>query len=255
MRQTLSVIVITKNEEDRIARCLKSIEKIADEIIVFDSGSTDKTVDIVRQFTDKVFITDWQGFGIQKQRALEKATCNWVLSLDADEEVDEQLASTISALLKSEPTHSAYKLRWRNIFLGKVTRFGRTGRAPTRLFKRETSHFTKDIVHEKVVHQGDAICLKGGYLKHYSVRDFEHLLYKNRDYTCLMATKKFKAGKKSHGIPLALLRSMLTFIQIYIFRLGILDGSRGLLFAVLFAQYQFNKYAGLWALEQSNSNK
>ncbi len=70
MRQTLSVIVITKNEEDRIARCLKSIEKIADEIIVFDSGSTDKTVDIVRQFTDKVFITDWQGFGIQKQRAL-----------------------------------------------------------------------------------------------------------------------------------------------------------------------------------------
>ncbi len=177
------------------------------------------------------------------------------MSLDADEEVDEQLAPTISALLKSEPTHSAYKLRWRNIFLGKVTRFGRTGRAPTRLFKRETSHFTKDIVHEKVVHQGDAICLKGGYLKHYSVRDFEHLLYKNRDYTCLMATKKFKAGKKSHGIPLALLRSMLTFIQIYIFRLGILDGSRGLLFAVLFAQYQFNKYAGLWALEQSNSSK
>ena len=96
--------------------------------------------------------------------------------------------------------------------------------------------------------------MKGGYLKHYSVRDFEHLLHKNRDYTCLMATKKFKAGKKSHGLALALLRSMLTFIQIYIFRLGILDGSRGFLFAVLFAQYQFNKYAGLWALEQTKSN-
>ena len=85
---TLSVIVITKNEEDRISRCLNSIKSIADEIIVFDSGSTDKTVEIAKQFTDKVFITDWQGYGIQKQRALDKAACDWVLSIDADEEVE-----------------------------------------------------------------------------------------------------------------------------------------------------------------------
>lgn len=253
MKNTLSVIVITKNEEDRIARCLSSVTSIADEIIVFDSGSTDKTVEIVKQFTDKVFITDWQGYGIQKQRALDKATCDWVLSIDADEEVDSKLAQEITRLLNQDSIgHNAYKMRWKNIVFGKPTRFGRTARACTRLFRRNGSRFDEAIVHEKVLFEGETGVIGKGFLNHYSIRDFEHLLYKNRLYAVLMAEKKFAKGKKSHGVLLAALRGLLTFVQIYVFRLGFLDGGRGLLYAVIYAQYTFNKYAGLWSLEQQS---
>ncbi len=250
MRQ-LSVIVITKNEEDRIGRCLDSVKNIASEIIVFDSGSTDNTVEIAREYTSHVFITDWQGYGIQKQRALEKATCEWVLSIDADEEVDEKLAKAIINLLEQDVIkYKAYKVRWKNIIFGKATRFGRTARAPMRLFERANAKFDGAIVHEKVVYEGGAGLIKQGYLNHYSIRDFEHLLYKNRLYALLMAKKKHEKGKKSFGLPVAVVRALISFMQIYIFRLGILDGSRGLLYAIMFAQYTFNKYAGLWAYEQ-----
>ena len=253
MKITLSVIVITKNEEDRISRCLSSVTNIADEIIVFDSGSTDKTVEIAKKFTDKVFVTDWQGYGIQKQRALDKATCDWVLSIDADEEVDSKLAQEITRLLNQDfIEHNAYKMRWKNIIFGKPTRFGRTARACTRLFKRQGSRFDEAIVHEKVIFEGETGIIKKGFLNHYSIRNFEHLLYKNRLYAVLMAEKKFAKGKKSHGILLAVLRGLINFIQIYVFRLGFLDGSRGLLYAVIYAQYTFNKYAGLWSLEQQS---
>ena len=253
MKITLSVIVITKNEEDRISRCLSSVTNIADEIIVFDSGSTDKTVEIAKKFTDKVFVTDWQGYGIQKQRALDKATCDWVLSIDADEEVDSKLAQEITNLLNQDfIEHNAYKMRWKNIIFGKPTRFGRTARACTRLFKRQGSRFDEAIVHEKVIFEGETGIIKKGFLNHYSIRNFEHLLYKNRLYAVLMAEKKFAKGKKSHGILLAVLRGLINFIQIYVFRLGFLDGSRGLLYAVIYAQYTFNKYAGLWSLEQQS---
>lgn len=251
--RTLSVIVITKNEQDRIGRCLESIKSIADEIVVFDSGSSDKTVEIAKEYTSIVHITDWQGYGIQKQRALEMATSDWVLSIDADEEVDAVLAKEIVKLLQQETiNHNAYKLSLKNIIFGKKTRFGRTAKSCTRLFKRNGAAFDKAIVHEKVVFSGKVGVIKKGYLNHYSIRDFEHLLYKNRLYAVLMADKKYANGKKSYGIPLAVLRGLITFIQIYIFRLSILDGSRGLLSAVIFAQYTFNKYAGLWALEQNN---
>jgi glycosyltransferase involved in cell wall biosynthesis len=253
MKITLSVIVITKNEEDRISRCLSSITSIADEIIVFDSGSTDKTVEIAKKFTDKVFVTDWQGYGIQKQRALDKATCDWVLSIDADEEVDSKLAQEITSLLNQDCIeHNAYKMRWKNIIFGKPTRFGRTARACTRLFRRQGSRFDGSIVHEKVLFEGETGIIKKGFLNHYSIRNFEHLLYKNRLYPVLMAEKKFAKGKKSHGILLAVLRGLINFIQIYVFRRGFLDGSRGLLYAVIYAQYTFNKYAGLWSLEQQS---
>ena len=253
MKNTLSVIVITKNEEDRISRCLSSVTHIADEIIVFDSGSTDKTVEIAKQFTDKLFVTDWQGYGIQKQRALDKAACDWVLSIDADEEVDSKLAQEITSLLNQDVIeHNAYKMRWKNIIFGKPTQFGRTARACTRLFRRHGSRFDGAIVHEKVLFEGETGVIKKGFLNHYSIRDFEHLLYKNRLYAVLMAEKKFAKGKKSYGIPLAVLRGLITFIQIYVFRLGFLDGGRGLLYAVIYAQYTFNKYAGLWSLEQQS---
>ena len=100
MKHSLSVIIITKNEEDRIERCLISVKSLADEIIVYDSGSEDKTVDIVKTFTDKVWQTDWPGYGKQKQRALDQASCDWVLSIDADEELDDKIIELRSKVIK-----------------------------------------------------------------------------------------------------------------------------------------------------------
>lgn len=181
------------------------------------------------------------------------ATCDWVLSIDADEEVDSKLAQEITRLLNQDSIgHNAYKMRWKNIVFGKPTRFGRTARACTRLFRRNGSRFDEAIVHEKVLFEGEPGVIGKGFLNHYSIRDFEHLLYKNRLYAVLMAEKKFAKGKKSHGVLLAALRGLLTFVQIYVFRLGFLDGGRGLLYAVIYAQYTFNKYAGLWSLEQQS---
>jgi len=136
-----------------------------------------------------------------------------------------------------------------NVFFGKLIKHGRSARAPKRLFKRDGAHFTLDLVHEKVITQGKIEKISNGYLLHYSIRNFEHLLEKNRKYSWLTSIEYHKKGKKSYGIALAILRALFTFVQIYIFRLGFLDGSRGLLLAAMFTQRTFNKYAGLWSLE------
>ncbi|OUS32005.1 glycosyl transferase [Thalassotalea sp. 42_200_T64] len=247
---TLSVIVITKDEEDRLDRCLSSVQDIADEIVVVDSGSTDNTVNIAKKYTDKVLVTDWPGYGPQKQRALEQATCDWVLSIDADEALDENAKLSVNKLLQqTKISASAYRLPWKTIFLGKSIRFGRSARSPKRLFRREGASFSQDLVHEKVITSGSTQTIDKGYLLHYSVRNFEHLLEKNRKYSWLTSEKYYKKNKKSYGVYVAVLRSLITFIQIYIFRLGFLDGSRGLILAGMFTQRTFNKYVGLWSLE------
>jgi len=252
MSNKLSVIIITKNEEDRLERCLKSVKEIASEIILFDSGSEDRTIAIAKMFTNKIWITDWQGYGVQKQRALDKATCEWVLSIDADEEVDDLMKKSISKILAADNVQeSGFRLPWGNIIFGKRTYFGRAARAPLRLFKRECGSFTLDIVHEKVVVTGKVSKISKGKLNHYSIRDYNHLLEKTRKYSWLTSEKYFRRNKKSYGVPFAILRALFTFIQIYIFRLGMLDGSRGLLLAIIFTQSTFNKYAGLWSMEQN----
>jgi len=248
---TLSALIISMNEEDRITPCLESLKDYADEIIVFDSGSTDETVNIAKQYTDKIWVTEtWPGDGFQKQLALDQATCDWVLMIDADEYLDEDMKASISKILAQETIEeSAFKLPWGNIILGKQMRFGRSARAPVRLFKREGSHITAVVVHGHVVVEGKISTINKGYLMHNSLRGFEHLLEKNRSYSWETTLKYFSQGKRSFGIELAILRSLWTFTHIYLLRLGFLDGRRGLLMAVMFAQASFNKYAGLWYLE------
>ena len=249
-KHSLSVIVITKNEADRISRCLESVKNVADEIIVLDSGSTDDTVAICKQYTEHVFVTDWPGFGKQKQRALDKATCDWVLSIDADEALDEKMQAELSNLL-AQPTiqHDAYKLPWGVTIHGKTLKYGRSARAVLRLFKREGAEFSLDEVHEKVIPVGTNFGKMKGILLHYTHRDFKHGLDKSANYAWLGSQKYFRKGKKSHGLLLALLRSMWVFFHIYVLRLGMLDGSIGFLVAMRYAHGNFNKYAGLWLLE------
>lgn len=247
---TLSVIIITKDEADRIERCLESVAPLADEIIVVDSGSRDGTLDIVRRYTDKVFVTDWPGYGLQKQRALEHATCEWVLSIDADEALSPRLAEEIREVVAGAPDAIGFKLPWAVVVFGKTLRHGRSARAPLRLFRREGARFSEDIVHEKVVLPPGKVKRLSGRLFHYTHRDFGHYLQKNREYAWLGAQKRYAAGRRGFGLTGAALRALWTFFVIYVVRLGFLDGPPGFLVAVMYAQGSFNKYAGLWSLRR-----
>jgi O-antigen ligase len=251
----LSAIVITLNEEDRIETCLQSVAPIADEIIVLDSGSTDRTRAIARQYTDRVYETDWPGYGAQKQRALEKASGEWVLSIDADEALTPALREEIDRVLASRPAEAGFKLPWAPVILGKTLRYGRSARAPLRLFRRAGARFTDVRVHEKVLLPKGKIRKLKGRLLHFSHRDFRHALYKNAEYAWLGAVQRHETGKRGMGLPGAAIRAMLEFFQIYILRGGFLDGSVGFLMAVLYSQVTFNKYAGLWALYRRDKIK
>ena len=248
-KKSLSVTVITKNEEDRLPICLDSICEIADEIIVLDSGSTDRTVEIARQYTDHVFVTDWPGYGKQKQRALAKATCDWVLAIDADEALTPELRREIAAMLESDVEEVAYYLPWAVTILGKRLDHGRSARAPLRLFRREGARFSEDVVHETILLPTGKTATMKGRLLHYTHRDFGHALYKNADYAWLGAQKRFEKGKKG-GLFGATARGILVFLQVYILRGGFLDGPVGFIMAVMYSQVAFNKYAGLWALRR-----
>lgn len=145
----LSVIIIAKNEEANIRRCLASVQW-ADELIVLDSGSSDNTIAIAKEYTDKVYSTDWQGYGIQKQRALSLATEDWVLNLDADETVDDQLKTAIIKAITSDDA-DAYRIPICMNFYGFPLRFSSSPKRHVRLFKRAGARYSSDIVHEKIV--------------------------------------------------------------------------------------------------------
>lgn len=247
MKKSLSVTIITKDEEDRLPICLESVKDLADEIVIFDSGSADKTVEIARQFTDMVFETDWPGYGPQKQRALEKASGDWVLAIDADEALSPELSYEISDMLSRDVEEVGFYLPWAVTVFGKRLDHGRSARAPLRLFRREGSRFTDAQVHETVILPSGKIGKMKGRLLHFTHRDFGHTLYKSAHYAWLGAQKRYAVRKKG-GLLGATLRGILVFLQIYFIRGGFLDGRVGFLIAVIYSQGAFNKYAGLWTL-------
>lgn len=251
-KSSLSVIIIVQDEADRIEACLKSVYGWADEIVVMDSGSIDDTVKIVKKFTKKVFITDdWPGFGPQKQRALAKATCDWVLSLDADEvvppELREEIDKTLSPL-SDDPSFSGFKIPWAVYIFGKRLDHGRSGRANLRLFKRQGAGFSDCRVHGSVIPADNAVGMLKSRLLHFTYRDFSHATTKFSEYAWQWARQRYHDGKRA-GLFKAFWHAGWMFFSIYFLRLGFLDGKRGLLMATLFWQYTFNKYAALWTLE------
>jgi len=249
----LSIIVITKNEEDRITDCLASVKDIADEIIVLDSGSIDNTVEICKKFTDNVFETDWPGYGKQKQRALDKAKGKWVLSIDADERLTPELAKEIKCIISSNSDEViAYKMQWAVVIFDKQLNYGRSARYVLRLFRREGAKFSEAIVHEKILLPEDKVKKLKNRLLHYSIRDYEHMLNKNGLYAWLGGKKRYDAGVHGGGLWGASIRAILVFFQVYILRRGCLDGGVGFLVAVMYSQAAFNKYAALWTLRRKS---
>ncbi len=250
----LSVIIITKNEEKDIEACIQSV-RFANEIIVLDSGSTDKTVEICRQYTPHVYETDWPGYGVQKNRALAKARMPWVLSIDADERVTEALAHEIQAKLAKNTDCDAFTMPRVSYFLGKKIRFGTwAGEQHLALFKREKAQFSEVVVHEKVT--AKASVLKIGQLKkpleHRTYASLEELLEKTNQYSTLGAKKRFDLCKRG-GIMIAIGRSLFAFLRGYVFKLGFLDGREGFLVAVSIAEECFWRYVKLGLLSHNKN--
>ena len=244
---TLSVYIICKNEAESISDCLESV-KWADEIVVLDSGSADNTLDIVRDYTDKVYTNnDWQGFGIQKQRAQSYTSGDWVLTIDADERVTPALKQEIEVVVKENDQSKVYAVPILPNVFGYFIRHG--GWYPARkirLYPRQVGHYGNQQVHEKLEFSQavDVVNLQGDLL-HYTYRDLEHYLVKSASYAAQWAKQRKQRGKKS-----SLLKGMLhgigCFFKIYIFKAGFLDGKPGFLIAVLSAHSTFVKYADLW---------
>ncbi|WP_419204231.1 glycosyltransferase family 2 protein [Bordetella trematum] len=240
---SLSVIIITKNESANILGCLESVA-FADEFIVVDSGSTDDTVELARSFGAKVQVTpDWPGFGPQKNRALDLATGDWVLSIDADERVTPELADAIRQAM-AHGQAQAYEMPRLSWFCGRFIRH--SGWWPDyvlRLWKRGTARLTDAVVHEKVVADGKVERLEP-HLVHYPYPDFESLINKVNRYSSDGAAMMHAKGRRANVLT-ALGHSFWTFVRIYLLRRGFLDGRHGLVLAVTAASGSFYRYAKL----------
>jgi glycosyltransferase involved in cell wall biosynthesis len=251
--KTLSAIIIVKNEAENIARCLASLDFV-DEIVVLDSGSDDDTVEICRRFTDKVFITDWPGFGPQKNRALARAQGEWVLSIDADEWVTPDLRAEILALLHADSTPClGYQIPRFSYYCGQLIRYGDwRSDCPLRLFKRGQAEFSPDLVHESVRLSSGKVGRLCAFLEHDTFKNLDEMLVKMNLYSNLWATSAWKRGKRA-GLTTAFTHSLWTFIRGYFLFGGFLDGKMGLILAISNAQGCYYRYLKLYLLQSTHT--
>ena len=245
----LSVTVITKNEEDNIRKCLESV-KWADEIIVVDSYSTDKTLQIAKEFTEKVYTEEWKGFAKQREFALSKASNEWVFPLDADERCSDELREEILGIIKSGSKFSGFRIPRKTFFLGKWIRHcGWYPGYQTRFFRKEKTKVTDRLVHEGYEVEGDMGFLKGDIL-HYSVTSITDYMRKVNNYSTLQAMEK--ANKKEVKFSDLLLRPVAAHLQNFIFKKGFLDGVHGLMVTNFDIITNMLTYMKAWEIQNKN---
>lgn len=243
----LSVVVITRDEAARLERCLRSVA-FAGEIVVVDSGSTDDTVAIARRLGARVEITpDWPGFGAQKNRALALARGRWVLSLDADEWLDEALAAEVARIVAAPPADRAWRLPRLSSFCGQWMRHG--GWYPDRvlrLFPREGARFSDDRVHERLLWSGRSADLDGhGHLLHESMVTLTVANDKMNRYSSGRAADLAARGRRG-GLGRAIGHGLWAFVRTWILRRGFLDGRLGFVLAVHNAEASYYRYLKIW---------
>lgn len=238
----LSVILITKNEAHRIRHCLDSV-RFADEVIVLDSGSTDDTVEIAKTYTPHVFInTDWQGYGVQKQRALSHTTGDWVLHIDADEWVSEPLKKMLLKVM-AEDKVDACRVPIRLCFYDKPLRFSGSPTRHARFFRRQDAKFSDDLVHEKIVlPKGARVKQLNTPLFHNSFIDLSHAIQKMDKYSSYSAKVALDAARPK-GFFKSCLGALWMFFRCYFLQGGVLDGKAGFVLSSLSAQGSF--YRGI----------
>ena len=242
---SLGCAIITLNEEKKLERTLKSLS-FCDEIVIVDSGSTDKTIEIAKRYTDKVFYQEWLGYGKQKNFAISKLSTDWVLSVDADEVVSDGLKNEILEELKN-PSADAYAINIQLVFLGRPLKYG--GTFPdyhVRLFKKGRYWFEETDIHEGI--KAQAKRLKGVVL-HYSYDSLSEYFEKFNRYTSLLAAKNYKKGRRITKIS-PFLRFWFELFKRFVLKGAFLDGYEGSLYAFISSFYAFVKYAKLLELQK-----
>jgi glycosyltransferase involved in cell wall biosynthesis len=245
----LSVVIITRDEERNILRTLESVKPVADEIVVVDSMSADRTAEICKGYGCRVFLREFDGYGTQKQYAAEQASNDWILSVDADEVLTLSLQREIRELfdgtdsVKSrDHAFAGYRIPRSLNFMGKILRHGGAGREMIiRIFDRRKGGFTRAAVHEEVIVRGATGDLQGE-LVHYSYFDIAHHIEKLNAYTSLAAREYVDKGKRFPKIWPAV-KFPVSFFTFYILKGGILDGYPGFMWAFLGAVYGTLKVA------------
>jgi glycosyltransferase involved in cell wall biosynthesis len=248
-RATLSVAIVTLNEEANLPRTLASVAW-ADEIVVVDSGSTDATREVAQSHGARFVTEPWRGFAAQKNFALSLCTSEWMLSLDADEAVSPELAASIQKVIAAPPSHTAYALPRRNIFLGRWIRHGGYYPDPKlRLFPRGQETFQETPVHETAVFAGKVETLHGDLL-HDAYPTLTSYLDHMERYSTLGAGTAVQRGRTGRNLLSflngVLLNPVATFFYNYIVRAGFLDGREGLLLHLYHSAYVSWKYAKAW---------
>jgi|LGOV01.1.fsa_nt_gb (heptosyl)LPS beta-1,4-glucosyltransferase len=243
----LTIALITKNEVENLEACLQSVAW-ADEIVIVDSGSTDGTLDVARNFTDKVFVeADWPGFGRQRQRAQAKASGDWILALDADERVTPELKGEILQVLEKDDRNNVYampRLSW--AFGAFIRHSGWYPGYVFRLYPKSRAQFDDALVHEKLEIDDGLMCkYLTADLLHYTFRGLENWVTKTARYAKDWADQREQAGKRV-GFSAGFGHAAAYFFKAYIIRLGFMDGRAGLLLAILGAYSRFLKYTDLW---------
>jgi glycosyltransferase involved in cell wall biosynthesis len=242
-KMPLSVVIITKNSAQKIRACLESV-KWAAEIIIVDSGSHDDTCNICSEYTDKVFQHDWQGFGVQKQRAVSYASYSWILSLDSDEVLSHALIGEIVHVLSNDTNKHGFYIPRLSWYCGKAIHH--SGWRPDyvlRLFDKRYGNFNDALVHEKVEISGELGKLRNDII-HYSFDSLDVVLEKINSYSSLSAQKMYQNGKRC-GIWFAIAKGWWAFFRTYILQRGFLDGSHGIMLAISNAEGTYYKYAKL----------
>ena len=228
----LSVVIITKNEENFITDAIKSAS-FADEVIILDSGSIDKTCEIAKELGAKIYQNEWLGFGPQKNRAVELAKNDWVFVLDSDERITEELKDEIVTTLK-EPQFNGYFIARLNNFFGKnIKNCGLYPDYSIRLFNKNYGKFNDVSVHESVQLTSKAAHLKN-HMIHLAYESIEEFIQKQNRYSSLNHKKK--------SLIKAIINPYWTFFKLYILKKGFLDGWHGFVISKLYAQYTFWKY-------------
>ncbi|MDA8108269.1 MAG: glycosyltransferase family 2 protein [Betaproteobacteria bacterium] len=242
-------MLITRNVADRLEECLASVP-FADEVVIVDTGSDDGTLEVAERYGARVVRSEWRGFGLQKQFAVEQAEHDWVLCLDADERVSPELRASIERALAA-PAAPVYRMARRNRFMGRWLRHGEgyPDWSP-RLFDRRSARWSDDPVHEKVLYAVTPGTLAGDLL-HDSAEDLGHYLDKQNRYTELAARQLHERGRRA-GLAQLLLSPLVRFAKFYVFRLGFLDGLPGLVHIAIGCTNSFTKYAKLIELQRAS---
>lgn len=237
----LSVAMITFNEERILEKTLESVKNIADEIIVLDSGSTDRTKEIAERYGAKFVYQKWLGYGMQKNKAIELATNEWVLNIDADEEVSPALKERILKIKNGEEEGEVFKIRFTSVCFGKKLKHGGwSNSSHTKLFKKSVGHFNNNMVHEEFETDKKIYLIKEE-IYHHSYSTLQDYFVKFNRYTTEGAIEYYKKGKKPSNLQI-IFNPIYKFIKMYIIRLGFLDGIEGLMIASTSALYSMVKY-------------